>query len=250
VSELGGKPPSLSAMAVRRPVAALMFLLIVATLGLVSSQRLAVDLLPEFELPSVTVFAPYPGVGSLEVESLVLEPLEEAVAAVPGMLEMTSTAREGAAIIRMKFAHGHNLLEALGDVRVAVERQRNRLPDDLEAPQVFRFDPNSFPILYLSVTSGGDLRDVTRIARDEIKPRLARVPGVAAVEIRGGFDREVRIELLASKLLDLGIPIDQVERALRAENIDLSVGKVRDAGREVGVRAVARAHRRRHRGDR
>jgi HAE1 family hydrophobic/amphiphilic exporter-1 len=237
------RAPSLSAVAVRRPVAALMFLLIVCTVGLVSSGRLAVDLLPEFELPSVTVFAPYPGVGSLEVESLVLEPLEEAVAAVPGLLTLSSTAREGAAVIRMRFAHGHNLLEALGDVRVAVERTRNRLPDDLEAPQVFRFDPNSFPILYLSVTSGGDLREVTRIARDEIKPRLARVPGVAAVEIRGGFDREVRIELLASKLLDLGIPIEQVERALRAENIDLSVGKVRDAGREVGVRTVAAKRR-------
>src|SRR5690606_2664033 len=70
-------------------------------------------------------------------------------------------------------------------------------------------------------------------------PALSRVPGVAAVDLRGGFDREVRVELYASRLLDLGIPIDKVERALRAENIDVSVGKVTDAGREVGLRTVS-----------
>jgi HAE1 family hydrophobic/amphiphilic exporter-1 len=185
------------------------------------------------------VFASYPGVGSLEVEALVTEPLEEAVAAVPGLTTLRSTAREGAAVLNLTFAHGTDLLEALGDVRVAVERARDTLPTDLDAPQVFRFDPNQFPILFLSVTSQTlGLREVTRIARDDVKPRLSRVPGVAAIDLRGEFEREVRVELFSSRLLDLGIPIEQVERALVAANLDLSVGKVRDGGREVGLRAV------------
>ncbi|MFZ9888026.1 MAG: efflux RND transporter permease subunit, partial [Myxococcota bacterium] len=234
-----GSLSSWSGRAVRRPVATGMALLIVCTLGLVSLSRLSVDLLPEFELPSVTVFAPYPGVGSLEVESLVLEPLEEAVASVPGLSTLSSTAREGAAVVYLSFSDGVDLMEALNDVRVAVERARGSLPDELESPQVFRFDPNQFPILFLGVTAkGADYREITRIARDELKPRLSRIPGVAAIELRGGYEREIRIELFAARLLDLGIPIDQVERALRAENINVSVGKVRDGGREVGLRTI------------
>lgn len=230
---------SLSGMAVRRPVATLMGVLIASTLGAVGAMRLPVDLLPAFELPSVTIFAPYPGVGSLEVESLVVEPIEEAVSTVPGLTTLGATAREGAGVVTLTFAHGTNLFEAMNDVRVAVERARGNLPDDLEPPQVFRFDPNQFPILFISVTADADLREVTRIARDELKPRLSRVPGVAAVDLRGAFEREVRVELLASRLFDLGIPIAQVERAIRAENIDVSAGKVRDAGKEVGLRTAA-----------
>lgn len=224
---------------VARPVAVLMFVFIAATLGAVGLSRLPVDLLPEFEVPSVTVFAPYPGVGSLEVESLVVEPLEEAVATVPGLTTLRASAREGAAVLSLQFAYGTNLLEALNDVRVAVERSRGLLPEDLESPSVFRFDPNQFPIMFLSVSGDGDLREISRIARDEIKPRLARVPGVAAIDERGLFEREARVELLAQRLSDLKIPVEQVERAVRSENIDVSAGKVLDAGREVGLRTVS-----------
>lgn len=227
-----------TARAVQRPVATFMFACIASIVGAVGLSRLPVDLLPAFELPSVTVFAPYPGVGSLEVESLVLEPLEEAVASVPGLRTLRSTAREGAAVVYLSFAYGTNLLEALNDVRVAVERSRSRLPEDLEAPSVFRFDPNQFPILFLSVSGESDFREISRIARDEIKPRLSRVPGVAAIEERGLFQRELRLELLAGRLTDLGIPIEQVENAIRAENLDVSAGKVLDGGREVGLRTV------------
>ena len=228
-----------TARAVQRPIATFMFACIASILGAVGFSRLPVDLLPTFELPSVTVFAPYPGVGSLEVESLVLEPLEEAVASVPGLRTLRSSAREGAAVVYLSFAYGTNLLEALNDVRVAVERSRNRLPEDLESPSVFRFDPNQFPILFLSVSGDGDFREISRIARDEIKPRLSRVPGVAAIDERGLFQREIRLELLAGRLTDLGIPISQVEGAIRAENLDVSAGKVLDGGREVGLRTVS-----------
>jgi HAE1 family hydrophobic/amphiphilic exporter-1 len=229
----------LSALAVRRPVATLMALGIVITVGLVSAARLPVDLLPEFELHSVTVFAPYPGVGSEEVESLVLEPLERAVAAVPGIKEMTGTAREGAAVVYMRLDEDADLIEAMNDVRVAVERTRGRLPDDLESPQVFRFDPNQFPIVFFGVSGDVELRELTRLVRDVISPRLSRVPGVASVDIRGAFEREVRVELSAAKMIDLQVPIDDVARALVAENVDLSVGKVEDGGLEVGLRTVA-----------
>ena len=140
---------SLSALAVKRPVATLMALGIVVTVSLVSAFRLPVDLLPEFELHSVTVFAPYPGVGSEEVEKLVLDRLEEAVASVPGIREISGTAREGAAVVYMRLDEDTDLIEAMNDVRVAVERARGGLPDDLEPPQVFRFDPNQFPDRFL-----------------------------------------------------------------------------------------------------
>ncbi len=225
--------------AVRRPVATLMLTGMIVTLGLVGLSRLSVDLLPEFEFPSVTVFAPYDGVGPAEIESLVLEPLEDAVASLPGLDRMYSRAREGSGVLFLNYVQGHDLAEAMNDVRVAVERARDRLPQDLPPPSVFRFDPTQFPILFLSIAGDADLREITRAARDDIKPRLARVEGAAAIDTRGFWEREVRIELLAQKMVDLGIPIGDVERALVAENLDVAGGKVLEKGREVGLRTVA-----------
>lgn len=242
-----GTPPlprpdgrGLSAMAVRRPTATLMAALMVVTLGLVAASRLAVDLIPDVDFPSVTVFAPYEGAGSLEIESLIVEPLEDAVASVPGLTELSSTARDGAGLIRLQFDADVDIMVALNDVRVQVERARGRMPDDLEPPQVFRFDPSQLPIMWVGISGDQDLREITRIARDDIKPQLSRVKGVAAVDIDGMLTREARVEISLPKMLDLEIPIDRVATALAQDNIDVTGGKVREGGREVSVRTVSR----------
>jgi HAE1 family hydrophobic/amphiphilic exporter-1 len=234
-----GRAFGLTDAAVRRPVTTLMFALMLAVLGAVAVVRLPVDLLPRFELPTVTVLVPFPGTGAEEMEKLVLERLEEAVASVPGLQKMTGRAREGVATLFLEFRFGSDLNEALNEVRVAVERSRQTLPDDIDPPQVFRFDPNQFPVVFVTVSGKQDLREVTRIARDELKPRLSRVPGVAAVDIRGAFDREVRIELFLDKLVDLQIPIDTVVTALSEENVDTGSGKMLEKGREVGIRVLS-----------
>jgi HAE1 family hydrophobic/amphiphilic exporter-1 len=244
VDKIEAPPPltrtfGLTDAAVRRPVTTLMFALMLAVVGAVAVVRLPVDLLPRFELPTVTVLVPFPGTGAVEMEKLVLERLEEAVASVPGLQKMTGRAREGVATLFLEFRFGSDLNEALNEVRVAVERSRQTLPDDIEPPQVFRFDPNQFPIVFVTVSGKQDLREVTRIARDELKPRLSRVPGVAAVDIRGAFDREVRVELLLDKLVDLQIPIDAVVAALSEENVDTGSGKMLEKGREVGIRVLS-----------
>jgi len=233
------RPGGLTDVAVDRPVTTLMFALALGVVGLVAVGRLPVDLLPRFEVPTVTVLVPYTGTGAVEMEKLVLERLEEAVASVPGLAKMTGRTREGVATLNLEFRFGSDLNASLDEVRTAVERARQTLPDDIEPPQIFRFDPNQFPVVFVTVSGDLDLREVTRLARDELKPRLARVPGVAAIDIRGAFEREVRVELLLDRLVDLQIPIDAVVSALAEENVDTGSGEMLEKGREVGIRVLS-----------
>ncbi len=227
------------AAAVRRPVATTMLAAIIAVVGLIAAYRLPVDLLPEVVFPTVSVYAPYPGVGAEEMEALVLEPLEDAVATVPGLRHLNSRTSEGSAVLWLEFSWDTDLAVALDDVRVAVERARSNIPDDIEAPQVFRFNPNQFPIVFLQI-GGDDLFEVTRIVRDEIRPRIARLEGVAAVDLRGSLEREVRLELDLARMLDLQVTPDDVARAVASHAVDVSGGKVLRGGSEVGLRTLAK----------
>jgi HAE1 family hydrophobic/amphiphilic exporter-1 len=183
---------NLSRFAVARPVTTVMAFLAVAFLGLVSFVRLPVDLLPDISFPTLSVSTSYPGAGPQEVEREVTILLENALSTVPGLTEISSSSTEGRSSITLRFPWRTDLDAAANDVRPAIDRVRSRLPSGAEAPRLFKFDPNVFPIVQLAIETRGDVNVLRDLAENEFRPRLEQVEGVALVEVRGAREREIR----------------------------------------------------------
>ena len=142
---------SIPRFAIQRPVMMSMISIIVVLLGGISLTRLPVDLLPDISPPTISVRVNYTGVGPLEMESLVTRPLEQQLSAVSALQQMNSTSQEGSSQIQLNFTWGHDLNEAMDDIRTRIDRVRGRLPVDADPPVIQKFDPNSMPIMGLAL---------------------------------------------------------------------------------------------------
>jgi HAE1 family hydrophobic/amphiphilic exporter-1 len=222
---------------VRRPVFTSMMTLIVVVLGAVALTRLQIDLLPSIELPTVTVRTEYEGADPIVMERLVTQIVEEIVATVPGVVEITSQSYEGNSRVRVSFAWGTDIDKAALDVQATIEDEISELPDEINRPRVTKFDVDSFPVVLLGISSKLDPVELTQIVEDQIRYRFARIPGVAQVDPWGGFNREVRVEIDPAKLNALGLPLDDVLSAIRNANLDLPAGKIEEGRYEVTLRA-------------
>ncbi len=163
---------SIPRIAIARPVTMFMISGIITLLGVLSLSRLPVDLMPEFEQPTLTVRTSYPGVGPLEMEELVTRPIEQAVAAVPGLTRVQSTSSEGNSQVQLNFEWGSDLSEAADEIRTRVDRVRGRLPDDAATPTIFKFDSNSMPIMQVGVEGDYDPVTLREVAENELAPRF------------------------------------------------------------------------------
>jgi HAE1 family hydrophobic/amphiphilic exporter-1 len=203
---------------VRRPVLTSVIFLIIIVLGLVSLSRLSIDLMPEITFPTISVVTSYGNVGPREMEQLVTRPIEEALAAIQGVEEITSSSTEGRSVVRVAFVWGTDLDVAANDIRDRIDRALGRLPEDIERPMIRKFDLSAFPIMILGVSSSMNPRDLRQMVEDHVKYRLERVPGVAAVDIWGGLMREIHVDLKAAQLKALGLSTENILAALRNEN--------------------------------
>ena len=230
---------SLPGFSVRRPIFTTMVMLIVIVLGIASLIRLKVDLFPSIVLPTVSVRTGYEGASPDVVESQVTQILEEIVATVPGVEEIRSSSSEGRSRLRVRFAWGTDIDSAALEVQAKLEDELNELPDEIVRPWVGKFDIDSFPIVILGISSNMDPVEMTELVNREIRNRFARVPGVAQVDLFGGFNREVRVELDRGRLEALGLPLNQILQSIRDANLDRPSGRIEEGRYEVTLRAPA-----------
>ncbi|MGB5640332.1 MAG: efflux RND transporter permease subunit, partial [Sedimenticolaceae bacterium] len=230
---------NLARASVRRPVFTTMMTLIVVVLGLVAFSRLQIDLLPSIELPTLTVRTQYEGADPIVMERLVTQIVEEIVATVPGVVEMSSQSYDGNSSVRVSFEWGSDIDAVAVDVQATLQDELSELPDDIVGPRVTKFDVDSFPVVLLGISSRLDPVELTRILENQIRYRFARIPGVAQVDPWGGFTREVRVELDPAKINALGLPLNDVLDAIRDANLDLPAGKIESGAYEVTLRAPA-----------
>jgi len=223
---------------IRRPVATFMLFIAVVSIGVISFLRLSIDLLPQIEFPSISIMTTYEGVNPHEMETLITRPIEEAVSTIQGVERVESFSAEGRSRVQLRFSWGTSLDSALSDVRAAVERVKGVLPEDADTPVVFKFDLSTFPIMMLTLSGEMEPWRLRKLADEDLKYRLERVNGVAAVDVRGGLRREIQVNLSALKLTSYGITPSQVIAALKRDNIDVAAGDVLDREREVIVRTV------------
>ncbi|MEX1363286.1 MAG: efflux RND transporter permease subunit [Nannocystaceae bacterium] len=226
-------------ISVQRPVLTVMLTLIVLVLGLVSLGRLRIDLLPDVELPTVTVSTEYEGASPEVIEQRVTAVIEEIVATVPGVERIESTSSEGNSRVKLTFGWGTAVDTAALDVRSTLEDEINELPDEIVRPRVSKFDVASFPVVILGVSSGLDPIELTTLVDEQVRYRLSQIPGVAQVDPWGEYEREIRVELDPQRVAALRIPLDGIVRSLQDANLDLPAGTLEQGKQEVTLRAPA-----------
>ena len=230
---------NIAAFSVRRPVMTTMLALIVVVLGIVAFLRLRIDLLPAIESQTLSVSTNYEGADPEVVERLVTQIIEEIINTVPGVTELSSTSAEGRSRIRVTFAWGTDIDVMASDVRARLEEELSEMPDEIDRPQIRKFDINSFPVVLLGVASDLDPIELTDIVERQVRDRFSRLPGVAQVDLWGGYDRELRIELDPQKMQALQLSSHDVATAIRNANIDLPAGMIEDSRFEITLRAPA-----------
>ena len=201
---------NLPRLSVKRPIFTTMVTLIVVILGAVSLSRLQIDMLPDIELPTLSIRTEYEGASPEVMERLVTQIIEEIVATVPGVEEITSTSSEGSSTVRVSFVWGTEIDTAAIDVQGKLEDEINELPEDVVRPRVRKFDIASFPIILLGISSNLDPVELTELIENQIRYRFARIPGVAQVDVFGGYNREVRVEMDPDRIKALGLRLNRL----------------------------------------
>jgi HAE1 family hydrophobic/amphiphilic exporter-1 len=228
---------ALTTTSIRRPVATTMVFLIIITLGTLSFRFLPVDLLPAIEMPELSVQVSYPNVGPEEIEMLITEPLENALSIVPDVERMTSFSREGSASVSLRFAQGVDIDLISNDVREALDRVRRSLPDEADSPRINRFNPDDQPIVVIGAQSTLDMMELTRILERDLARRFEQIPGVGAIDIWGGINREIRVEVSRDRLLASGLTMNDISSAISRENSTLPGGNVQRGLSDLYVRS-------------
>jgi HAE1 family hydrophobic/amphiphilic exporter-1 len=229
---------SITETSIRRPVATAMLYAIIVTVGVVGSLYLPVDLLPAIEFPRLSVNVTYPNVGPEEMETIVTDPLENALSGIPNLERMTSFSQEGRSRVSLEFGRQVSLDEAANDVRSALDRLRDDFPLEAEAPTIWKFDPDAQDIVTLAVTSSRDLSTTTRLLEEEIARRFEQIPGVGAITVAGGVYREIQVQLARDRLKAAGLAGNDVRDALTRENVQLPGGNVKDGVLDLYVRTL------------
>ena len=229
---------NLSELCIRRPVFASVLSLVVLLVGLMGYSRLPVREYPNIDEPVVSVTTEYRGASPEIIESQVTQPLEEVLSGIEGVDVIVSQSREGRSQISVRFRIDRDQDSAAADVRDRVSRARRQLPEEVDEPVIAKVEADAQPIIYLALSSDRQSQvEVTDFADRFVKDRLQNLPGVAEVRIFGARMPAMRIWLDRLRLAAYGLTPQDVEAALRRQNVEVPAGRIESQQREFTVLA-------------
>ena len=223
-------------IAIRRPVTVSMFVVAVILFGVVSLQRLALNLLPDISYPSLTIQTDYEEAAPEEIENLITRPIEEAVGVISGLTRLSSISRPGQSEVVLEF--GWDTSMDLAGMETREKLDLIEFPEDAGKPVILRFDPSHDPIMRLQLYGDLSLSRLRYLADQNIKKRLEATDGVAAVKVVGGREEQIRIEIDEKRLAELNIPITEVTSILRQGNLNQAGGSLYDLDANYLVRML------------
>lgn len=233
---------SLIELATRRRVTVAMATVTLVLFGFIALFDLKVNLLPDLSYPTLTVRTEYVGAAPAEIETLVSEPIEQAVGVVKNLRKLKSVSRTGQSDVVLEFAWGTDMDQASLEVRDKLELLQ--LPLEVKPPVLLRFNPSTQPIMRLAIAASSaqatpqELMNLRRYAEETLKRRLEPVPGVAAVKVGGGLEDEVQVLIDQNKLAQLNLDINVVVQRLQQENVNISGGRIEEGSQRYLVRTV------------
>ncbi|EKV29827.1 Acriflavin resistance protein [Caenispirillum salinarum AK4] len=228
----------LSDLSIKRPVLATVMSLVIVLVGIIAYDRLTVREYPNIDEPVVKVETRYPGATAEIIETQVTQPLEESLAGIEGIDVMTSTSRPEQSQVEVKFRLTRDPDTAANDVRDRVARVRGQLPSEIDEPVISKEEADAQPIIYLAFSSDRHSPlEVTDYADRYVKDRLQNIDGVANVMIFGERRYAMRLWLDRARLAAYGLTVQDVEGALRRQNVEIPSGRIESAEREFTVLA-------------
>lgn len=226
-------------LAVDRPVTFLMISIILVGFGLYGLNNLRLNLYPDVSFPTITVYTTYEGVAPEDIETLITRPIEEQVGSISGVRRVRSLSSQGSSVVKLNFNWGTDLFVAETEVRKRLDMIRRTLPDEVDQPIVFSYDPNDEPVLVLALTSNTrSPRELRTLATRQIEQRLERINGIASAETAGGYDRQVNVRLSNAQMRRYNIDIAAVSNRLQQENVQVPAGELVEGETVFSLRTI------------
>ncbi len=231
----------ISGLAIRQHIGTLMLTLAVMIVGIFFVTTIQVDLLPSITYPRIGVRIETPGIAPEVAIDEITRPLEQALSATEGVEMVYSQTRENRVRLDLYFTVGGDIDQSLNDATAALNRASNNLPDNLEPPRLFKYDPSQLPVYEFALTSSikKDV-DLRVFADEELARELTVIPGVASVDVSGGVEEEVRVNIDLDRLQALGVGLGDVLNELEERNQDVAGGRLLGKNSEPLTRAVGR----------
>lgn len=217
----------LTRLALRYPITTFMFAFAVFVLGSVSFFQLPIDMLPDIQIPTVTVVTYYKGAGPADMEQSITFPIERTVSSTTDIDYVQSSTREGVSQVRVYFNWGANTDVGMIDIIQKINRAMNALPIGTSQPMVLKFDITSMPVCQVAISGDMDQRELYDLALNVIEPQLEHIPGVASATVRGGKVREIQIRVDRNRIESMGIPITMVTQAIANSNLIVPSGELK-----------------------
>lgn len=221
---------------VTRPVAVVVFMLLLMLFGIISLSRLPVREYPNIEVPTISIMTQYTGASSSVMETKITQPIENAIAGIEGLETIQSTSKEGKSVINLEFSINRDLDAAANDVRDRINRITNSLPDEADTPIVRKYDTDSMPIMMVAITSPYmsqmELSDYTD---RYIVDSFSVVDGVASVNLMGNYEQSMRIWLDRNEMASHGVTVADIQKALREQNVEYPAGRLESTEQEYPI---------------
>jgi multidrug efflux pump len=221
---------------IRRPAFTIVISLVLTIVGIISYSHLVLRWVPNINPPIVSIYTQYSGASASLIESQITTPVESALAGVDGIETLSSNSKQDASVVNIQFRVGHNINTAVEDVRSALQHISGSLPKDAKMPEIEKADPNSNPIMFIAFSdSHRSAQEVSDYVKQFILPRFQSVDGVATVSTYGERTSAMRIWLDPMKMAAANVTVDDVDRVLTQQNIQVPSGKIRGATRFYSV---------------
>lgn len=231
----------LSDFSIKRPVTTVVIIMMLMALGLLALKNLRVNQIPDVEQPMLVVNLPYPGASPETVEREIVSRVEKSLQSIPQVYKIDATASESNASFFIIFNFKKNMIEASDEVRNAIAGVRHKLPIEMREPILRRLDPSAQPIMQMALSSSGLTHaEISRLAEDSLADKFRGIDGVATVSVNGALRRELSVLLRAEKLREFNVSVTEVVGALRAQNTNAPVGRVKGVLEEQSIRLVGR----------
>lgn len=229
----------ISDLSIRQPVFITMLMVLAIVIGLLAYTTLPVNLLPDFEIPVVSVAVPYPGAGPESVAELVSKPVEKTLNTISGVNHITSNSSDGISQIIIEFENGVDVNRAEQDVREKINAVLPSLPRDIRDPVISKFDLNDAPIMQIAVAGNGSITplELRRLVDDDVVPRLQQVQGVGSVDVNGGQVRQINVFMDLQKLQAYRILPVQITNAISNANNNTGLGTITQGTTDINLRA-------------
>lgn len=225
---------NLTKLALRRPVSCVLIVVALVVFSISSLLGFKLELTPNMELPMLIVVSVYPGADPETVDELVTKVVEDAGSSLSGVKDVASVSMENMSQVLFQYEYGVNIDDCYADLRSALDTASLSLPDDVDTPTVIEMNMNSMPNMYLSATEAGDI-DLLKVLKESVVPELEKISGVAQVQVSGGSEEYIRVELNETLMNQYGLTMDSIAQMLTMVDFSYPAGTVTQGKQNISV---------------